>query len=250
MSVEPNTEWWQTTLHGLGHVYYFILYTNPDVPIILRDGANRAFHEAIGSLIGLAAMQKPFLSSLGLLPKDISINDTLALLREALDYIVFIPWSAGVMTEFEYELYSNNLTKEQFNKKWWELVKKFQGIVPPSERGEEYCDAASKTHIIDDPAGYYDYAISNLLLFQFHDYIAKNILKQDPHATNYFGNKEIGKFLKDLMYPGASIDWREHLKNTIGSDMSAKAMTNYFEPLMQYLKRVNEGRKHTLPESI
>jgi peptidyl-dipeptidase A len=253
MSVEPNTEWWQTALHELGHVYYFISYTNPDVPIILRDGANRGFHEAIGSQIGLAAMQKPFLKSFGLLPEDTSqagANDTLALLSEALDYIVFIPWSAGVMTEFEYELYSNNLPVDQYNKKWWELVKKFQGIVPPSVRGEEYCDAASKTHIVDDPAGYYDYAISNLLLFQFHEHIAKNILNQDPHATNYFGNKEVGKFLKDLMHPGATIDWREHLKNTIGSEMSAKAMVNYFEPLMHYLKRVNKGRTYTLPESI
>ena len=253
MSVEPNTEWWQTTLHELGHVFYFISYTNPDVPIILRDGANRAFHEAIGDLIGHAVLQKPFLRSFGLLPennKNETGLDTLALLSEALDYIVFIPWSAGVMTEFEHELYSNNLPIDQYNKKWWELVKKFQGIVPPSPRGEEYCDAASKTHIIDDPGGYYDYAMSNILVFQFHDYISKNILKQDPHSTNYYGNKDIGKFLKDLMHPGASVDWREHLKNTIGSEMSARAMIDYFEPLMQYLKRVNKGRTYTLPESI
>jgi peptidyl-dipeptidase A len=254
MSVEPNTDWWQTTLHELGHVYYFVSYTNPDVPIVLRDGANRAFHEAIGDLIGLAALQKPFLRSFGLLPENTGseggTNDTLALLSEALDYIVFIPWGAGVMTEFEYELYSNNLPIDQYNRKWWELVKKYQGIVPPSTRGEEYCDAASKTHIIDDPAGYYDYAMSNILLFQFHDHIAKEILNQDPHATNYYGNKKIGKFLKKLMYPGASVDWREHLKNTIGSEMSAGAMIDYFEPLMQYLKRVNQGRKYTLPESI
>ena len=39
------------------------------------------------------------------------------------------------MTEFEYELYANNLPADQYNAKWWELVKKYQGIVPPSERG-------------------------------------------------------------------------------------------------------------------
>jgi peptidyl-dipeptidase A len=36
MSVEPNGEWWETTLHELGHVYYYRTYTNPDVPLILR----------------------------------------------------------------------------------------------------------------------------------------------------------------------------------------------------------------------
>jgi peptidyl-dipeptidase A len=32
MSVIPNTRWWETTLHELGHIYYFMSYTNPDVP--------------------------------------------------------------------------------------------------------------------------------------------------------------------------------------------------------------------------
>jgi peptidyl-dipeptidase A len=250
MSVIPNTRWWRTSLHELGHIYYFIAYTNPDVPMILREGANRGYHEAIGSLIGLASLQHPFLEQMGLMPKGIKVDKIQALLKEALENVVFIPWSAGVMTEFEYELYSNELPKDQFNKKWWELKKKYQGIVPPYERGEDYCDASSKTHINNDAAQYYDYAISYVLLFQFHDYIATKILNQDPHATNYYGNKEVGNFLYNLMYPGASVDWREHLNASIGSDMSAKPMVDYFEPLMDWLMEQNKGRKHTLPESL
>ena len=250
MSVIPNTRWWSTSLHELGHIYYFISYSNPNVPVILREGANRGYHEAVGSLIGLASLQTPFLKQMGLLPEDFEIEKIQALLIESLDYIVFIPWSAGVMTDFEYELYSQNLPRDQFNNKWWELVKKYQGIIPPYERGNDYCDAATKTHINNDAAQYYDYAISNVLLFQFHDHIANNILKQDPHATNYYGNKETGKFLQDLLSPGASVDWREHLKNSIGSEMDAKPMVDYFAPLMVWLKEQNKGRKYTLPESI
>lgn len=253
MSVEPNAEWWETTLHELGHIYYYITYTNPEVPFVLRSGANRAYHEAMGSLIGMASMQKPFLVSKGLLPPDIKTDKNLdmqILLKEALNYIVVIPWGAGVMTEFEHDLYAKNLPVNEYNKRWWELVKKYQGIVPPSERGEEFCDAASKTHINNDPAQYYDYAMSFVLLFQLHDHIAKNILKQDPHATNYSGNKEVGDFFRAIMHPGASVDWREHLKKHIGSDMSAKAMVDYFAPLMEYLKEENKGRSHTLPETL
>ncbi len=113
-------------------------------------------------------------------------------------------------------------------------------------RGEEYCDAATKTHINDDAAQYYDYALSFVLLFQLHDHISKNILHQDPHATNYYGNKEVGKFIGDIMYPGASRDWRTALKEQTGSDLSAKAMLDYFEPLMDYLKKENAGRKYTI----
>lgn len=246
MSVEPNAEWYETTHHELGHVYYYMTYSNPDVPVLLRGGANRAYHEAMGSLMGLAAMQKPFLAQLNLVNKNTKTDEVQTLLKEALNYVVFIPFASGVMSEFEHDLYAKNLAPENFNQRWWELAAQYQGIAPPTQRGPEYTDAASKTHINDDPAQYYDYALSYVILFQLHDHIAKNILKQDPHATNYYGNKEVGKFLASIMYPGESADWRKMLKEKTGEDLSARAMVAYFEPLMNYLREQNKGRKYTL----
>ncbi len=250
MSVVPNTDWWETVLHELGHIYYYLQYSNPQVPIVLREGANRAFHEAMGSLIGLASLQKPFLVEMKLLPEDLQTDTMQAMLKEALNYIVFMPWSSGVMTHFEYDFYVKNLSPDSLNTRWWEYKKKYQGIVPPYERGEEYCDPSSKTHINNDPAQYYDYAISYVLLFQFHDYIAQNILHQNPHSTNYHGSIETGNFLKSLMRPGATMDWNELMQQTLGSGLSARPMLRYFEPLMDYLKELNKGRKYTLPEQI
>ena len=185
---------------------------------------------------------------MGLAEESAKIDEQQVLLKEALNYIVLIPWGAGVMPEFEHELYANNLPKDQYNQKWWEIKEKCMGITAPTERGEEFCDAASKTHINNDAAQYYDYALSYVLLFQFHDHIAKNLLHQDPHATNYYGSQITGKFLQDLMRPGSTVDWNESLQEHIGSGMSAKAMLEYFAPLMEYLKKENEGREHTLPE--
>ena len=247
-SIEPNTRWWGTCLHEFGHVYYFRAYSNPNVPIVLRNGANRAYHEAFGTMMGLASMQKPFLQGLGMIDANATSNDTLKLLKDALQYIVMVPWAGGTMPEFEHSLYAENLPEDKFNARWWEIVKQVQGIVPPSDRGEQYCDAATKTHITDDPAAYYDYCIANVLLFQAHTYIADSILHQDPHATNYYGNKAVGDFLKKIMTPGASVDWREHLRNCIHSDLSAKPMVDYFAPLMVWLKKENAGRKYSLPE--
>jgi len=248
MSVEPNAEWYETVHHELGHIYYFLTYTNPEVPPILREGANRAYHEAIGSLLGLAAVQKPFLEHLQLVPAQSKTNEQQLLLKDALNHVVFIPFSAGVMSEFEHDLYANNLPKNQYNQRWWELAQKYQGMSPPSLRGEEFCDAASKTHINDDAAQYYDYALSFVLLFQLHDHLATKILHQDAHATNYFGSKEVGDFLREMMHPGASRNWREVLREKTGEDLSARAMLKYFEPLMAYLQEANKGRKHTLGE--
>lgn len=247
-SIEANTRWWETCLHEFGHVYYFRAYSNPDVPVVLRQGANRAYHEAFGTMMGLASMQKPLLAGLGMIDAAAPSNDTLKLLQDALNYIVMVPWSGGTMPEFEHALYAENLPEDQFNAKWWELARTLQGIVPPGDRNESYCDAATKTHITDDPAAYYDYCMANILLFQVHTFIADSILHQDPHATNYWGNKEVGNFLKKIMKPGESVDWRQHLQNCIHSDMSAKALVDYFAPLMGWLKQQNAGRKYTLPE--
>ncbi len=251
MSVVPNSEWYETVNHELGHIYYYMTYSNKDVPYLEREGANRAYHEAFGTMIGLDAMQKPFLAKNGLLPENAKTDDMQELLQQAMKYVVFIPFSSGVMTGFEHDLYANNLPRAEYNKRWWELAKQYQGMVPPADRNSsEYCDAASKTHINDDPGQYYDYAISFILLFQVHDHIAKEILHQDPHAASYYGNKDVGKFLKDIMYWGGSRDWRKVLKEKTGSDLSAKAMLEYFQPLMEYLKKENTGRKYTLPETI
>ena len=250
MSIEPNANWYETVHHEYGHIYYYMTYSNPEVPYLLREGANRAYHEALGSMMGLAAMQKPFVVGLGLADSSTQIDMTRQLLKDALHYIVFIPWSAGTMSVFEKELYADNLSPDQYNKRWWEIVKQYQGVVPPAERGEDYCDAASKTHINDDPGQYYDYALSYILLFQVHDYIAKNILHQDPHATNYFGNKEIGKFIQSIMRPGSSGKWRKLLKEKTGEELSARAMLDYFMPLMSWLKQQNKDRKYTLPETM
>ncbi len=248
MSVETNSRWYETTHHELGHIYYYLSYSNPDVPMVLREGANRGYHEALGTMMGMAATQKPFLTGLGLIDANTKTDSIQSLLKEALDHIVALNWQAGTMSEFEYELYAKNLPADQFNKRWWEIVKREQGILPPNERGEEFCDAATKTHIIDDPGQYYDYAIASVLMFQFHNHIAKNILHQDPHATNYYGNKQVGEFIGGLMKSGAVGDWRVLLKEKTGEELSAKAMLEYYSPLMDYLKKVNAGRKYTLPE--
>ena len=246
MSVEANTEWYETAHHELGHIFYYQTYTNPEVPPLLRQGANRAYHEAIGSMMGLAAKQKPFLAGLGLVAPNTKTDQTQQLLKEALSYVVFIPFASGVMSEWENSFYADKLPADQLNARWWALCKQYQGMVPPTTRGENYLDPATKTHINDDPAQYYDYALSYVILFQLHDHIARNILHQDPHATNYYGNQEVGNFLRDIMRPGSSRDWRVVLKEKTGEDLSARAMIDYFQPLMTYLKTQNKGRKYTM----
>ena len=243
MSVENNWRWFETSHHELGHIYYYMAYSGAGVPLTLRGGANRAFHEAVGDLIGIAARQPAYLKEIGLLEQDAEIDEIAWLLDEALDQaVVFIPFSAGTMSFFERDLYEG-LPVEEFNQRWWEHAGRFQGIAPPDPRGEEYCDACTKTHITDDPAQYYDYAMAFVLKYQLHTHIARNILKQDPRDCNYYGNKQVGDFLWKLLSLGATRDWREVLVEMTGSDVSTKPMLDYFEPLVAHLERENQGRQ-------
>ncbi len=243
-SIEPNPNWFFTAHHELGHGYYFMSYTRPEVPMLLRDGANPAFHEGFGELIALASSQSPYLKSLGILPPDYKVDDTAFLLSNALSPgVVFIPWSSGVMTHWEADIYAHNLPASEWNARWWQYVKEFQGIEPPTARGEEYCDAATKTHINDNPAYYYSYAVAQVFKYQLHDYIAKKILHQPPQACNYANNPAVGDFLKSIMVKGATEDWRKILRDATGEDLSTRAMVEYYAPLLKWLEEQNKGRQ-------
>ena len=96
------------------------------------------------------------------------------------------------MTHGEDDIYAHHLETDQWNRRWCEDVSKFQGVKPPSPRGEEFADYATKTHINDTHAYYHNYAFATVLKFQLHDYISKQIPHQPPQSCNYAGNKEVG----------------------------------------------------------
>lgn len=240
MSVEPTWEWFTTTHHELGHIYYYLSYSREGVPLLLREGANRGFHEGIGDLIALASSQTPYVQGIGLMSPAQTPNEMDVLLDSALTGpIVFMPFAAGVMSHFERDLYAGNLDPKEWNNRWWQYAATYQGMEPGAPRSETDCDACTKTHINDDPAQYYDYALANVLVFQLHDHICKNILRQSPRACNYYGHKEVGDFLKGILSLGATQDWRLVLREHLGRELSATPMLEYYAPLMEYLDQHN-----------
>jgi peptidyl-dipeptidase A len=243
-SIEPNSKWFFTAHHELGHGYYFKAYSRPEVPYLLRLGAAPGFHEGVGELIALASSQVPYLKSRGVLLADFKADKTAFLLDDALARsIPFIFFASGTMTHWEADIYAHNLPPDQWNARWWKYVSDMQGIEPPSPRGEEFCDAATKTHINDTPAYYYNYAFATVFKFQLHDYIARNILHQPPQSCNYADNKEVGKWLNDILKKGGTEDWRKVLAEATGEDISTRAMAEYFKPLQTWLEEQNKGRQ-------
>ena len=245
MSVKNNGWWFRTAHHELGHAYYFMSYSRPEVPPMLRQGANRAMHEAMGDLAAIAASQPSYLKAVGVLPESTKIDERANLLNEALDAAIpFMGWSAGTMAHWEHDVYAKDLPPAEWQKRWWEYVAKYQGVAPPSDRSQlpDACDACTKTHINDLPAQYYNYSLSTVIKYQLHDHICRKILKQDPHSCNYFGHKEVGDFLRSIMKQGATRPWRVVLKEATGEPLSTRAMLDYFAPLNAWFDEQLKGK--------
>jgi peptidyl-dipeptidase A len=244
MSVEPDARWFGTAHHELGHIYYYLAYARPEVPLALRAGANRAFHEAVGELARLASLQAPYLRRLGIVRAGGEPDPAAALLEAAMDSIVFLPFAAGTMSHFERDLYEAELPASEWQARWWQHAARFQGIEPPGPRPADLCDACTKTHVNDDPAQYYDYALATLIKFQLHAHICGRILKQDVRACDYgaAGADEVGKFLRGILSLGATRDWRQVMRDTTGADIGPAALVSYFAPLVDELARRNAGK--------
>ena len=82
-------------------------------------------------------------------------------------------------------------------------------------------------------------------MHQLHDHICRQILHEDPHACNYYGHTEVGDFLRAIMRPGGSRDWREVLIEHTGRELTAEPMLEYYRPLLEHLQEQNQGRTCT-----
>ena len=67
MCTVVNIEDFKTIHHEMGHIEYFMAYENQ--PTVYRNGANSAFHEAVGDTIALSVMSRKHLETIGLLKK-------------------------------------------------------------------------------------------------------------------------------------------------------------------------------------
>jgi peptidyl-dipeptidase A len=240
MHVSPSFAWFEASHRELGRAYYLLACSRDDIPVVLREGASRAFYEAVGELAAIAARQEPYLRQVGLLKTGRQMDQNEWLLSQALDSaVVMLPWSAGVATHFEYDLYEGKLPVDKFNQRWWALAGRYQAIRPPSPRGEEYCDACLVEEFVKNPARDCDRALASLIAYQLHDYIARKILKQDPHDCNYYGNKQVGAWLWGALSLGATKDWRQVIREKTGEDLSSRALLDYFRPLLNYQERTN-----------
>ena len=214
--------------------------------ILLREGANRAFHEAIGELAAIASQQPPYLQAIGVLPPRVKIarrSGGCSTRRWSRDSV-----HRRGRRRHHGALRARPLRERAAAGRVAEALVGVRRRVPGrgAAGGRDRptaCDACTKTHINDDAGGSTTTTRSRRLIkYQLHDHICTKILKQDPHACNYYGHKEVGDFLQVDPEAGRDAAWRRDHEEATGEPISTRAMMAYFKPLDAWLDQELKGK--------
>jgi peptidyl-dipeptidase A len=241
MCTDPTEEDLVTIYHELGHIYYYLYYS--ELPPIFRRGANDGFHEAIGDALTLS-MTPGYYQAVGLLGDY--REDANALInyqmKEALDKIAFLPFGK-LIDQWRWDVFAGKISPDQYNQSWWDLRTEFQGIAPPVARSEADFDPGAKYHI---PANtpYTRYFLARILQFQFHKAMCDAAGFEGPlYQCSIYGSKEAGEKLAAMLAMGQSKPWPEALEALTGSpEIDGTALIEYFQPLMGWLEEENKGK--------
>jgi len=230
-----------TIHHELGHNFYQRAYK--DQPYLFLNGANDGFHEAIGDTIALAVTPE-YLKQIGLLDKVPPADaDIPLLLKQALDKVAFLPFGL-LIDQWRWKVFSGEVTPADYNKTWWDLRLKYQGVVPPVGRSETDFDPGAKYHVAAN-VPYMRYFLARILQFQFYRAMCKESGYTGPlNQCTFYQSKAAGAKLNKMLEMGASKPWPDALEVLTGQrQMDAGAMLEYFAPLKTWLDEQNKGMK-------
>lgn len=239
MCIEITGEDFSVIHHELGHNFYQRAYRGK--PFLFREGANDGFHEAIGDTIALS-ITPAYLRRIGLIEEEPDPSKDIGLLlRMALDKIAFLPFGL-LVDQYRWKIFSGEVKPAEYNRAWWDLRLRYQGVAPPRSRTEEDFDAAAKYHVAAN-VPYTRYFLASILQFQFHRALTRIAGQSGPlHRRSIHGSKAAGKRLASMLAMGSSRPWPEALAAITGSPrMDAGAILDYFAPLQKWLDQSNRG---------
>ena len=239
MCIQITGEEFAVIHHELGHNIYQRAYRKQ--PFLFRDSANDGFHEAVGDTIALSITPE-YLVQVGLLDKATDPSGDIGLLlKQALAKVAFLPFGL-MIDQWRWKVYSGEITPAEYNRKWWELRRKYQGV-DAGGRTEEDFDPAAKYHVAAN-VPYTRYFLAHILQFQFHRALSQAAgCKTALHRCSIYASKEAGKKLDEMLTMGLSRPWPDALQAVTGSrEMDATAVKEYFAPLQKWLDEQNKGK--------
>jgi peptidyl-dipeptidase A len=241
MCIQVRDEDFVTIHHEMGHNIYQRAYKNQ--PVMFQGGANDGFHEAIGDTIALAITPE-YLQKIGLLDKIPPAEaDIPILLKQALDKVSFLPFGL-LIDKWRWQVFSGEVKPDDYNKAWWALRLKYQGVAPPVERSEKDFDPGAKMHVAAN-VPYMRYFLADIYEFQFYRALCRESGYKGPlNRCTFFGSKEAGAKFNKMLEMGQSRPWPDAMEALTGQrEGDASAIIEYFAPLKKWLDEQNKGMK-------
>lgn len=242
MCIRPTYEELRTIYHELGHIYYYLWYK--DQPFLFQNGAHDGFHEAVGDTVNLS-MTPAYLAQIGLVPaakpsQEAVINQQM---KMALEKIAFLPFGK-LIDEWRWQVFSGQVTPDNYNAAWWKLREQYQGVAAPVARTEADFDPGAKYHIPGNTP-YTRYFLSFILQFQFQKALCDAAGFKGPLSEcSIYGNEEAGRRFAAMLAKGAGQPWQDTMYELTGTrQMDAAAILEYFAPLRSWLKQQNKGQQ-------
>src|SRR5206468_1223860 len=156
--------------------------------------------------------------------------------------VAFLPFGL-MIDQWRWKVFSGEVKPADYNKSWWELRAKYQGVMPPVARSEADFDPGAKYHVAAN-VPYARYFLAHILQFQFHRALCHEAGYKGPlHRCSVYNNKAAGAKLAKMLEMGLSRPWPDALEAATGQrQMDATAILDYFAPLKKWLDEQNRGR--------
>jgi peptidyl-dipeptidase A len=250
MCIEPDEKNFNKVHSILEFNYYAMAYQKYQPYYFKNLAGDPASFWAMNNAMELS-LTPEYLNKIGLIKEvpDTS-HDIAFLMEQAFDKIMNIPYNLAA-EKWRWQVYSGEVSPNQYNQAWWKLREEYQGVSAPIERTIDDFDPGADRYIVHNRS-LKDKLVGSVLSFQFQKALCEAVSSEATgneivrHRCTVYQSKEAGDRMQAMFKLGKSVPWQQALSTLSGDpegriDLDGTAIIEYFAPLQQYLDEKNEG---------
>jgi peptidyl-dipeptidase A len=250
MCIEPNENDFKKA-HSIMEFSYYAMAYNMHQPYYFQNlSGDPASFLAMNDAMELS-LTPEYLKKMGLIEKvpDAS-HDIAFLMQTAFEKIMDIPYYLAV-EKWRWQVYSGEISPNDYNEKWWDLREQYQGVSAPTERSINHFDPGASKYVVHDRS-LKDRIMAGIMSFQFQKALCDATNSETTgsdiarHRCTVYQSKEAGDRMQAMFNQGKSVPWQQALSTLSGDpegrvNLDGTAINEYFAPLKQYLDEQNKG---------
>ncbi len=163
-----------------------------------------------------------------------------AQMRTAFDVFATLAF-AMTAEHWRWGVFDGSIKPADYNKAWWAMRAKYEGIAPPSPRDERTFDAGATFGIADNypQIGLF---LAGILQFQIDRALCKSANGGSKYGCDMEHDARTVQRYRTMLERDESQPWQKRLKEFTGDDrIDAGAMLEYFAPLLAWLDRQSKS---------